>query len=155
MTGINLERYNITRPFVLRNASPAVLYEEALTYETGSTITSTGALIVRSGEKTGRSPEDKRIVNHPDSADDIWWGEVNIKLDERTFLVNRERAIDYLNVCDRIYVVDGYAGWDPKYRIKVRVICARAYHALFMHNMLMRPSRTELENFGRTGLCHF
>lgn len=148
MTGINLERYNITRPFILRNASPAVLYEEALTYETGSTITSTGALIVRSGEKTGRSPEDKRIVHHPDSADDIWWGEVNIKLDERTFLINRERAIDYLNVCDRIYVVDGYAGWDPKYRIKVRVVCARAYHALFMHNMLMRPSRTELENFG-------
>ena len=44
--------------------------------------------------------------------------------------------------------MDGYAGWDSKYRIKVRVICARAYQALFMHNMLMRPSRTELENFG-------
>lgn len=44
---------------------------------------------------------------------------------------------------------DGFAGWDPKYRIKVRVICARAYHALFMHNMLIRPTREELENFGQ------
>ena len=148
MAEFSLERYKITKPAVLRNASPAVLYEEALTHETGSAITSTGALVVRSGEKTGRSPGDKRIVEHPDSAGDIWWGEVNIKLDEHTFLVNRVRAVDYLNVCDRIYVVDGYAGWDSKYRIKVRVICARAYQALFMHNMLMRPSRTELENFG-------
>lgn len=47
-----------------------------------------------------------------------------------------------------IYVFDGFAGWDPKYRIKVRVICARAYHALFMNNMLIRPTREELENYG-------
>ena len=43
---------------------------------------------------------------------------------------------------------DGFAGWEPRYRIKVRVICARAYHALFMHNMLIRPTREELEHFG-------
>src|SRR5690606_9582345 len=45
-------------------------------------------------------------------------------------------------------VIDGFAGWDPKYRIKVRVICTRAYHALFMHNMLIRPTKEELANFG-------
>ena len=39
-------------------------------------------------------------------------------------------AIDYLNTRENVYVIDAYAGWDPKYRIKVRVICARAYHAL-------------------------
>ena len=61
--------------------------------------------------------------------------------------INRERAVDYLNTRNRIYVVDGYAGWDPKYRIRVRVVCARAYHALFMRNMLIRPSREELEHF--------
>ncbi|KAJ0163951.1 Phosphoenolpyruvate carboxykinase [ATP], partial [Colletotrichum tanaceti] len=61
--------------------------------------------------------------------------------------INRERAIDYLNTRNRIYVVDGYAGWDEKYRIRVRVICARAYHALFMRNMLIRPPREELEHF--------
>jgi phosphoenolpyruvate carboxykinase (ATP) len=61
--------------------------------------------------------------------------------------INRERAIDYLNTRNRIYVVDGFAGWDERYRINVRVVCARAYHALFMRNMLIRPSRKELEHF--------
>ena len=55
-------------------------------------------------------------------------------------MINRERAIDYLNTRERLYVVDGFAGWDPKYQLKIRVICARAYHALFMHNMLIRPT---------------
>jgi len=45
-------------------------------------------------------------------------------------------------------VVDGWAGWDPRYRISIRIICSRPYHALFMHNMLMRPDAKELENFG-------
>ncbi|KAF4985164.1 hypothetical protein FDECE_16762, partial [Fusarium decemcellulare] len=61
--------------------------------------------------------------------------------------INRERAVDYLNTRSRIYVIDGFAGWDEKYRIRVRVICARAYHALFMRNMLIRPSREELKDF--------
>lgn len=52
-----------------------------------------------------------------------------------------------MNTRNRIYVVDGYAGWDERYRINVRVVCARAYHALFMRNMLIRPSRKELESF--------
>ena len=54
--------------------------------------------------------------------------------------INRERAIDYLNTRERLYCFDGFAGWDPKYRIKVRVICSRPYHALFMHTMLIRPT---------------
>jgi ATP-dependent phosphoenolpyruvate carboxykinase len=67
---------------------------------------------------------------------------------ENSFMVNRERAIDYLNTREKLFVFDGYAGWDPKYRIKVRVVCARAYHALFMNNMLIRPTPEELELFG-------
>lgn len=130
-----------------RNAPVASLYEDAIKKE-GAVISSSGALINFSGKKTGRSPKDKRIVYEESSKDDVWWGPVNIKMDEHTFEINRERAIDYLNTRDDIYVFDGFAGWDPKYRIKVRVICARAYHALFMHNMLIRPSREELENFG-------
>src|SRR5690606_34946799 len=105
-------------------------------------------LVAMSGKKTGRSPADKRIVEEPPSQDHIWWGKVNIKLDQHTFDINRERAIDYLNTREQLYCVDGYAGWDPEYRIKVRVICARAYHALFMHNMLIRPTLDELERFG-------
>lgn len=144
----SLEYLGIQVDQIVRNAGPAVLYAEALRHEPGSTIASSGALIAMSGEKTGRSPTDKRIIDEPESTDDIWWGPVNIKLDRHTFEINRERAIDYLNTRPRLYIVDGFAGWDPAYRLKVRIICARAYHALFMHNMLIRPTAEELESFG-------
>jgi phosphoenolpyruvate carboxykinase (ATP) len=104
--------------------------------------------VAYSGEKTGRSPKDKRVVRHSSSESDIWWGSVNVALERHSFITNRERAIDYLNTLERIYCFDGYAGWDPNYRIKVRVVCARPYHALFMHTMLIRPSQQELSNFG-------
>ncbi|KIM68977.1 hypothetical protein SCLCIDRAFT_104007 [Scleroderma citrinum Foug A] len=139
--------FDMTRIQLMRNASPAQLYEDAIKNE-GAVVSSSGALINFSGKKTGRSPKDKRIVYEETSKDDIWWGSVNIKMDEHTFEINRERAIDYLNTRDNVYIFDGFAGWDPKYRIKVRVICARAYHALFMHNMLIRPTEEELANFG-------
>ena len=148
MTSFDLSRHHIQAPTVLRNAAPAKLYEEALQYESGSAISDTGALVVSSGAKTGRSPGDKRIVDNPESSADIWWGNVNIRLQEHTFMINRERAIDYLNTRQRLYVVDGFAGWDPASRLKVRIICSRAYHALFMHNMLIRPTAAELGSFG-------
>ena len=134
---------------VYRNASVAVLYEEALKHEEGSAITSSGALATTSGAKTGRSPKDKRIVLEDESKDDIWWGPVNIQLDPHVFYINRERAVDYLKTRQRIFVFDGFVGWHPQYRLKVRVICARAYHALFMHNMLIRPTEDELDAFGK------
>merc|ERR1711877_96841 len=74
-------------------------------------------------------------------------GPVNKPMSPDVWRINRERAVDYLNTRNRIYVIDGYAGWDERYRINVRVVCARAYHALFMRNMLIRPSRKELEHF--------
>jgi phosphoenolpyruvate carboxykinase (ATP) len=144
----SLSQYGIAVKSVVRNAPPALLYEQALRNEPGTAISSTGALIALSGEKTGRSPKDKRIVDEPGSRDNVWWGEVNIKLDEHVFMVNRERAIDYLNTRECLYVVDGFAGWDDRYRVKVRVVCSRAYHALFMWNMLIRPTADELASFG-------
>ena len=143
-----LYQYGIEVDSYLHNAPPAVLYEEALSRDKTAALADTGALIICSGAKTGRSPKDKRIVEHPESADNVWWGDINIKVDEHTFMVNRERATDYLNTRTRLYVLDGFAGWDPDYRIKVRIICSRAYHALFMHNMLIRPTPEELAEFG-------
>jgi len=144
----NLEKHDIQVSVIHRNLTPALLYEKCLAAEKGSVLTNKGALAVLSGRKTGRSPSDKRIVDHPESSEDIWWGDVNVKLSERIFLINWERAVDYLNTRDELFVVDGYAGWDPDYRIKVRIICSRAYHALFMHNMLIRPTDEELVSFG-------
>ncbi|MDX1565151.1 MAG: phosphoenolpyruvate carboxykinase (ATP), partial [Phycisphaeraceae bacterium] len=152
MDKFNLNNDGIQVKDIRRNFSPAALYGEAMRHEPGAVIADSGALIAFSGEKTGRSPKDKHVVKHPDSEKDIWWGPVNFPLDESIFLVNRERAIDYLNTRKRLYVVDGYAGWDPAHRIKVRVVCSRPYHALFMHNMLIRPSDEELGNYGEPDL---
>ena len=144
---IDLAPHEITVAEVIRNAPPGRLYEEAVTHEQAA-IVAGGAIAIRSGAKTGRSPADKHVVRAADSEADVWWGSVNHPIDETTFLRNRQRAIDYLNTRDRIYVCDGFAGWDPACQIKVRVLCARAYHALFMHDMLIRPTATELEHFG-------
>ena len=123
------------------------MYEDAVIHEHAA-IADSGELIIRSGKKTGRSPLDKHIVDHPDSSGSIWWGSVNMKLDEQVFIINHQRAIDYLNTREQLYVVDGFAGWDPPYRIKVRRHLPRPYHALFMHNMLIRLTDEELANFG-------
>jgi len=80
---------------------------------------------------------------------------VNIPVDETTFKVNRERAVDYLNTLDRLYVIDGYAGWDERHRLKIRVICTRPYHALFMWTMLIRPSAEDLKTFGEPDFVIF
>lgn len=148
MRDVDLSSIGLSVKRVLRNPAPSRLYEESIRNEPEAAISDTGALLAYSGEKTGRSPKDKRVVEHPDSTENVWWGPVNSPLPENIFLVNRERAVDYLNTRPTLYVIDGYAGWDPDFRIKVRVVCTRPYHALFMHNMLIRPTREELVEFG-------
>ncbi len=144
---LDLSSLGISVADVRRNLSPARLYEDAL--ESGdSTVMNSGALATRSGAKTGRSPKDKRVVQHPDSQDNVWWGSVNAKISSESFAGNRQRALDYLNTRDHLYVIDGFAGWDPKHRLKIRIVCELPYHALFMHNMLIRPTAAELADFG-------
>ncbi|WP_291871597.1 phosphoenolpyruvate carboxykinase (ATP) [Maribacter sp.] len=147
-TKFDLHQYGIETEKIYRNSSVPVLYELGLRLEKGTAISDVGALMTFSGEKTGRSPKDKRIVRHPDSEKNIDWGDINMGLDEHTFMVNHERALDYLNTREHLFVVDAYAGWDPNYRIKTRIVCTRAYHALFMQNMLIMPTEEELANFG-------
>jgi phosphoenolpyruvate carboxykinase (ATP) len=141
MRRIDLSAHGITVADVRRNLAPAELYAEALRIDARSAIAD-------SGEKTGRSPKDKRIVRHPASEKDVWWGSVNLPINDDSFLINLERAKDYLNTREILYCVDAFAGWDPQHRLKVRVICSRPYHALFMHTMLIRPTKEELAEFG-------
>lgn len=146
-----LKQLGFTNRNMLRNSTVSELYKigyqsivpvDPSTKQT--TVSSSGALVAYSGVKTGRSPTDKRIVSDSTTEKEIWWGKVNIPLSPESYKLVQERAIDYLNTRPRLYVVDGYAGWDPRYRITVRVICSRAYHALFMRNMLIVPSEAEL-----------
>ncbi|MEM9943033.1 MAG: phosphoenolpyruvate carboxykinase (ATP) [Planctomycetota bacterium] len=132
---------------ILRNTAPAKLYEEAIRFDHG-TITSSGGLSSRSGVKTGRSPKDKRVVRQASIENDVWWGDVNIPLSEDSFGKLKQIAVEFLDTCPQFYVLDAFAGWDPENRLKIRIICSRAYHALFMHNMLIRPTVEELKDFG-------
>jgi phosphoenolpyruvate carboxykinase (ATP) len=155
MKTMDLSEYGLQVADVRRNIHPAHLIEDAIRFESGSRLCDSGALVAYSGSKTGRSPRDKRIVRHGESEKEVWWGSVNLALDPQTFMVNRERAIDYLNTRTPLYVVDGFAGWDPKSRLKIRVVCSRPYHALFMHIMLIRPTVEELENYGKPDFVIF
>jgi phosphoenolpyruvate carboxykinase (ATP) len=132
----NLGHPHLRTSLVHRNLSRSTLYEHAIRYERDTSIAENGALVAYSGAKTGRSPSDKRLVRHPDSERDVWWGPMNIPCDARTFAINRQRALDYLNTRDHLYCVDAFAGWDPKYRIKVRVNCSRPYHARYLKTII-------------------
>lgn len=133
---------------IVYNAPPSTLYEMAI-MEDNACIADTGALLVNSGMHTGRSPGDKRLVYYEDDPEHIWWEDVspNIKMTPHTFKINRETTICYLNTKPKIYIFDGFAGWNNDYKLKVRIICTRPYHALFMYNMLIRPTEYELDNF--------
>jgi phosphoenolpyruvate carboxykinase (ATP) len=145
---ITLEEYGIVVANVRRNTPTAKLYEDGIIVHNGM-ITSTGAFATNSAVKKGRSPKDKRVVRESSTEKDIYWGDVNVPISEESFNNNRKQAIEYLNSREKLYVVDGFAGWDPASRVKVRIICSRPYHALFMHNMLIRPTADESANFGK------
>lgn len=85
------------------------------------------------------------VPSDPVEAAKIWWGDVNMPMTKAKYASVLQRAKDYLNNRLDIFVVDGYIGADPKYRFAVRIFCTRAYHSLFMHNMLIRPTPEELK----------
>ena len=111
-----------------------------------TTISSTGALVNYSGALMGRSPKDKRVVYDESTQDKIWWGEVNKPITPHGYDSNRARAMDYLNSRPYVFVIDGLASWDPDNRFSVRVFCNRPYHALFMKQMLIRPTPEEIDH---------
>jgi phosphoenolpyruvate carboxykinase (ATP) len=107
-----------------------------------------GAAMVDTGIYTGRSPDDKYIVDETSSNDKIWWGPVNRKVDEDIFNELYNKATDFYNSSSsRTYIFDGFAGADPAYRIAVRIIAKKAWQAHFAHNMFIRPNTKELEGF--------
>ena len=84
----DLTQHGITVTRVLRNPAVSRLYEQGLVAETGTAITNTGSMVALSGEKTGRTPSDKRIVREASSENDVWWGPVNIELERESFVIS-------------------------------------------------------------------
>jgi phosphoenolpyruvate carboxykinase (ATP) len=127
------------------NLTTPSLYTHALLRGEG-VLAHGGPLVVDTGHHTGRSPEDKFVAREPGSEDRIWWGKVNQPLDEERYEALRDKVTSHLGERD-LYVVDAYAGADPKHRIRLRVITPVAYHALFARTMFITPSQDELKGF--------
>jgi phosphoenolpyruvate carboxykinase (ATP) len=101
-----------------------------------------GALIVDTGEHTGRAAKDKAIVREPTSEDKVWWGEVNKDFAPEKFNALRDRMMAHTKGRD-LFVQDTFAGADPKYRLPVRIITELAWHSLFARTMFINDDRTE------------
>ncbi|MDX1402458.1 MAG: phosphoenolpyruvate carboxykinase (ATP), partial [Kiloniellales bacterium] len=102
------------------NLSAPALYEHTLEMGSGA-ISEDGALVVSTGAYTGRSPNDKFIVHEDGSADKVWWGEVNVAIDEENFQRLHQKLITHFGGRD-LYVQDLFAGAAPEHRLGVRVV---------------------------------
>ena len=105
-----------------------------------------GSLVIDTGKYTGRSPRDRFIVDMPEIHDQIDWGSINQPIAASAF-DRLDRAIDSYLADKPVYIINGYAGADPKDRIPVQFVLERASQALFVHQLFIRPDAGALEDF--------
>lgn len=110
-------------------------------------LSNTGALVINTGEFTGRSPKDKFIVKDEITTDTVNWNEFNIPLPESYFHNIFNKITDYLNKRPEIWIRDAYACADKRYRLNIRLINEKPWNNLFAYNMFIRPSEEELDSF--------
>ena len=154
MTNLDLSKYGIKNvKNVIKNPSYEVLYQAEISeknqgFEKG-VVTKTGAVSVKTGVFTGRSPKDRYIVKDSESDKYMWWdGTINKPVDKKIWDECKILVQDQLSDKDTVYVVDAYCGTNEDTRMKVRFIMEVAWQAHFVSNMFIRPSKFELENFG-------
>ncbi len=134
---LNLQQLGITNvDRVYHNLPTPALVERAIRNHEGH-LAHLGPLVTRTGQYTGRSANDKFVVEEPGSRDKIWWGKHNRGMDQTGFERLRARLLAYLQGRD-IYVQDAYAGTDPECRLRVRVVTETAWHSMFARNMFVR-----------------
>ena len=121
------------------------LIEHAMRRSEGQ-LTAHGAFIALTGEHTGRSPNDRFVVDEPSTHDDIWWGEVNRPISVENFDKLHGKMLAHLNSRE-VFVQNCYAGADPGNRLKVRVVTENAWHNLFARNMFIQPAADDLDGF--------
>ncbi|WP_110114196.1 phosphoenolpyruvate carboxykinase (ATP) [Bacillus sp. CGMCC 1.16541] len=124
---------------IQQNLSVPQLVEKVLQRSEG-TLTSTGAVRVETGKYTGRSPEDKFIVEEETTKQLIDWGKVNKPFSAEKFDSLYKKVLAYLKEKDELFVFNGYAGADAKYTLPIRVINEYAWHNLFAHQLFIRPT---------------
>ena len=146
MSKLSLDYLGIINPSELyRNLTPAQLTEHALRRGEG-TLSNTGALVVKTGKYTGRSANDKFIVDTPSVHDEIAWGKVNRPITKEKYDAIYNKVVAYLQNRE-IFVFDGFAGADEKYMKGFRIVNELASQNLFIHQLLRRPTKEQLDNF--------
>jgi phosphoenolpyruvate carboxykinase (ATP) len=152
MTSINAAQrhsapaLDITSSKVLRNLPSARLIEIALARGEGI-LAANGTLSVRTGDRTGRSPNDKYLEDTPDIHDSIWWGTVNRPITPAGFDFLEQLARSHMASREQVYVFDGFVGADTDHRLAARTFTEQAWHALFVQTLFINPTASELGSF--------
>ncbi|ALR31810.1 phosphoenolpyruvate carboxykinase [Chryseobacterium sp. IHB B 17019] len=150
----DLEKLGIKGDYeIIYNPSYEELYQAEVSPENQgfekAELTESGAVSVKTGIFTGRSPKDRYIVQDDVTKDTIFWdGKVNLPTTSEIFQSCKELVLGQLSTANKIYVVDAFCGTNTDTRLKVRFIVEVAWQAHFVTNMFIRPSHYELENFG-------
>jgi phosphoenolpyruvate carboxykinase (ATP) len=140
-TSYELDNYGIKEPArVYWNLNPSELYEEIARREEGI-LSNHGAMIVDTGEHTGRAAKDKAIVREPSSEDKVFWGDVNKDFTQEKFNALRDRMMAHAKGRD-LFVQDTFVGADHTYRLPIRVINELAWHSLFARTMFITDPTT-------------
>jgi phosphoenolpyruvate carboxykinase (ATP) len=135
-TSYELDSYGIREPArVYWNLTTPELYEEIARRSEGI-LSNHGALIVNTGEHTGRAAKDKAIVREPGSEDKVFWGDVNKDFPQERFNALKERMMAHARGRD-LFVQDTFVGADAKYRLPVRIVTELAWHSLFARTMFI------------------
>ena len=142
---ISLAAQGVRANRIHANLAAAELIEHAVRRAEGQ-LTDRGAFTAITAPHTGRSPKDKFLVDEPSSTDHIWWDR-NDRISEAQFDRLLALARQHLSAQAELFVQDLFGGADPAYRLPVRFITPNAWQALFVRNMFIRPSRTDLAGY--------
>jgi phosphoenolpyruvate carboxykinase (ATP) len=141
---MQLEEMDIRLGRIHQNLSVPSLIEVAVHRKEGN-LSSTGALSVKTGKFTGRSPDDRYIVDDSVTHNTIEWGKVNHPISEEKFENIFGRMKKYVEG-KAFFVFDGFVGADPEIKLPIRVITDKAWHGLFATQIFIRPTMVELKN---------
>ena len=125
------------------NMGPEELHQMAVELNEAK-LTSDSVLLAVTGERTGRSPNDRFIVDEAGMAEEVWWGEVNRPTAPAVFDRLLVKVQEHLNSVENVFVKDAFCGADKAYRMPVRLVTEKAWHAAFMHNMFVRATEEEI-----------
>ncbi len=144
----SLERFGVQNlGAVHENLPPARLVEASVRRREGMISEPGGALLVRTGKRTGRSPKDRFIVEDDRTAETVDWGAVNQPFAPDAFEALLDRVAAYVEDLEEVWVVDAYAGADERYALNVQVVTEHAWQALFARQLFRRPEGEELDSF--------